>query len=57
MTWTQHGNEGMRRINERLGYEYRDVDRDHGRAAAAAAPAMRRLPATTVYYGASSGSR
>jgi mycothiol synthase len=25
VTWTQRGNEGMRRINELLGYEYRDV--------------------------------
>jgi mycothiol synthase len=25
VTWTQQGNEGMRRINELLGYEYRDV--------------------------------
>jgi mycothiol synthase len=25
VTWTQQGNEGMRRLNERLGYEYRDV--------------------------------
>ncbi len=25
VTWTQRGNEGMRRINEQLGYEYRDV--------------------------------
>lgn len=24
-TWTQRGNEGMRRLNERLGYEYRHV--------------------------------
>jgi mycothiol synthase len=24
-TWTQQGNEGMRRLNERLGYEYRAV--------------------------------
>lgn len=23
VTWTQRGNEGMRRLNERLGYEYR----------------------------------
>jgi mycothiol synthase len=23
VTWTQDGNEGMRRLNERLGYEYR----------------------------------
>jgi mycothiol synthase len=25
VTWTQTGNEGMRALNERLGYEYRDV--------------------------------
>jgi mycothiol synthase len=25
LTWTQRGNEGMRSLNERLGYEYRDV--------------------------------
>ena len=25
VTWTQRGNEGMRRLNERLGYEYRGV--------------------------------
>jgi mycothiol synthase len=25
VTWTQRGNEGMRRVNERLGYVYRDV--------------------------------
>jgi mycothiol synthase len=25
VTWTQHGNDGMRRVNELLGYEYRDV--------------------------------
>lgn len=25
VTWTQQGNEGMRRLNERLGYEYRAV--------------------------------
>jgi mycothiol synthase len=25
VTWTQRGNEGMRRLNEELGYEYRDV--------------------------------
>jgi mycothiol synthase len=25
ITWTQRGNDGMRAINERLGYEYRDV--------------------------------
>ena len=25
VTWTQRGNEGMRRVNELLGYEYRDV--------------------------------
>src|SRR5262245_23598425 len=25
ITWTQRGNEGMRKLNERLGYEYRDV--------------------------------
>jgi GNAT superfamily N-acetyltransferase len=25
VTWTQQGNEGMRSINELLGYEYRDV--------------------------------
>jgi mycothiol synthase len=25
VTWTQRGNEGMRSLNERLGYEYRDV--------------------------------
>ena len=25
VTWTQRGNEGMRGVNERLGYEYRDV--------------------------------
>jgi mycothiol synthase len=25
VTWTQRGNEGMRVLNERLGYEYRDV--------------------------------
>jgi mycothiol synthase len=25
VTWTQRGNEGMRRVNEQLGYEYRDV--------------------------------
>ena len=25
VTWTQRGNEGMRRLNERLGYEYRAV--------------------------------
>lgn len=25
VTWTQRGNDGMRRINERLGYEYRAV--------------------------------
>ena len=25
VTWTQRGNEGMRRINEQLGYEYRAV--------------------------------
>jgi GNAT superfamily N-acetyltransferase len=25
VTWTQRGNEGMRRLNELLGYEYRDV--------------------------------
>ena len=24
MTWTQRGNDGMRAVNERLGYEYRD---------------------------------
>jgi mycothiol synthase len=25
VTWTQRGNDGMRRVNEQLGYEYRDV--------------------------------
>lgn len=25
VTWTQRGNEGMRKLNEQLGYEYRDV--------------------------------
>jgi GNAT superfamily N-acetyltransferase len=25
LTWTQHGNDGMRAVNERLGYEYRTV--------------------------------
>jgi GNAT superfamily N-acetyltransferase len=25
VTWTQRGNDGMRRVNELLGYEYRDV--------------------------------
>ncbi len=25
VTWTQRGNEGMRMLNEQLGYEYRDV--------------------------------
>jgi mycothiol synthase len=25
VTWTQLGNEGMRKLNEQLGYEYRDV--------------------------------
>lgn len=25
VTWTQRGNEGMRKLNERLGYEYREV--------------------------------
>lgn len=25
VTWTQKGNDGMRAVNERLGYEYRDV--------------------------------
>ena len=25
VTWTQRGNEGMRAVNERLGYAYRDV--------------------------------
>jgi mycothiol synthase len=25
VTWTQNGNEGMRQLNARLGYEYRDV--------------------------------
>jgi GNAT superfamily N-acetyltransferase len=25
ITWTQRGNEGMRAVNERLGYEYRSV--------------------------------
>jgi GNAT superfamily N-acetyltransferase len=25
VTWTQNGNESMRTVNERLGYEYRDV--------------------------------
>jgi len=25
VTWTQRGNESMRAVNERLGYEYRDV--------------------------------
>ena len=25
VTWTQRGNEGMRRLNEQLGYEYRHV--------------------------------
>jgi GNAT superfamily N-acetyltransferase len=25
VTWTQTGNDGMRAVNERLGYEYRDV--------------------------------
>ena len=25
VTWTQRGNEGMRRLNELLGYEYRAV--------------------------------
>jgi mycothiol synthase len=25
VTWTQSGNESMRAVNERLGYEYRDV--------------------------------
>jgi alkanesulfonate monooxygenase SsuD/methylene tetrahydromethanopterin reductase-like flavin-dependent oxidoreductase (luciferase family) len=25
VTWTQQGNGGMRRVNEQLGYEYRDV--------------------------------
>jgi mycothiol synthase len=25
VTWTQRGNEGMRGLNQRLGYEYRDV--------------------------------
>jgi GNAT superfamily N-acetyltransferase len=25
VTWTQRGNEGMRRLNEQLGYEYRNV--------------------------------
>jgi mycothiol synthase len=26
VTWTQQGNEAMRSVNERLGYEYRDVE-------------------------------
>jgi GNAT superfamily N-acetyltransferase len=25
ITWTQRGNDGMRAVNERLGYEYRSV--------------------------------
>ena len=25
VTWTQRGNEGMRAVNERLGYAYRSV--------------------------------
>ena len=25
LTWTQRGNEGMRKVNERLGYAYRTV--------------------------------
>ncbi|MEK6274422.1 MAG: GNAT family N-acetyltransferase [Actinomycetota bacterium] len=25
VTWTQRGNDGMRRVNELLGYEYRDI--------------------------------
>ena len=25
VTWTQRGNDGMRRVNEQLGYEYRDI--------------------------------
>jgi len=25
VTWTQRGNDGMRKLNEQLGYEYRDV--------------------------------
>ena len=25
VTWTQSGNDSMRAVNERLGYEYRDV--------------------------------
>ena len=25
LTWTQRGNEGMREVNERLGYAYRTV--------------------------------
>ena len=25
VTWTQRGNDGMRAVNERLGYEYRDA--------------------------------
>jgi ssDNA-binding replication factor A large subunit len=25
VTWTQRGNEGMRRLNELLGYEYRAI--------------------------------
>ena len=35
VTWTQRGNEGMRSVNERLGYEYRTCrDQDDGAGAA-----------------------
>ena len=48
-TWTQRGNEGMRAVNESLGYVTRAVE--HPRPRPASAPGMTRLPATTVYYG------
>ena len=51
VTWTQRGNDGMRAVNEQLGYVYRDVSVSVMTLAPGAGARMRRLPATTVYYG------
>ena len=47
VTWTQRGNEGMRRVNELLGYEYRDVSITMVAPLPLKGLGMRHLPATT----------
>ena len=43
VTWTQRGNEGMRALNEQLGYAYRGVSDHDGRAAALSERRARRV--------------